>query len=213
LRTERPQATGHRERSGAVANRRAGFRDWQSRQARDRSATRPALRGVGNPDQIGAREHIWSRRSREGQALAELTIGLITFAVLFLSLLVVGDLCRARLAAILEARATVGPSALQGFLSGNATFYGSAADDLQRSVLSAAEDPVAYSQYRPGAYSYMEDNLVAPLQGGTLIGAFMLTQDDASRTVTNAMFLVRMGVGSEYITIRQPVSLPVMRGF
>ncbi|MCC7519153.1 MAG: hypothetical protein IT578_08210 [Verrucomicrobiae bacterium] len=151
--------------------------------------------------------------TQRGQALAELTIGLIVFAVLFLGVLTVGNLGRARLAAILEARAAVGLSALQGYLFGEATYFGASAEDLQRSVLSVAEDPIAYSQYRPGAYPYMQNNLVAPLQGGTLIGAFVLTQDDASRAVTNYEFLVRMGVGSSFITVRQPVALPVLRGF
>ena len=156
------------------------------------------------------------RASQRGQALAELTIGLIAFAVLFLGLLLVGQLCRARVAAILEARAKVGSAAIQGqLLSDSALFYGSAAasEDLQTSVLSPAETPIAYSQYRPGTYAYMQDNLVATLQGGTLVGAFTLVQDDAVRTVTNDMFLVRMGVGSEFITIRQPVCLPKMTDF
>jgi hypothetical protein len=174
-----------------LRGRKLQFRSWQSRQEQ-------------------------SRQFCKGQALAELTIGLIAFAVLFLGLLLVGQLCRARVAAILEARATVGSAAIQGqLLSDSALFYGSAAasEDLQTSVLSPMETPIAYSQYRPGTYAYMQDNLVATLQGGTLVGAFTLVQDDAVRTVTNDMFLVRMGVGSEFITIRQPVCLPKMTDF
>ena len=173
------------------SGRKLQFRIWQLRQER-------------------------GRQFCKGQALAELTIGLIAFAVLFLGLLLVGQLCRARVAAILEARATVGSAAIQGqLLSDSALFYGSAAasEDLQTSVLSPMETPIAYSQYRPGTYAYMQDNLVATLQGGTLVGAFTLVQDDAVRTVTNDMFLVRMGVGSEFITIRQPVCLPKMTDF
>ncbi len=161
---------------------------------------------MGNPAGRVAGRHFC-----KGQALAELTIGLIAFAVLFLGLLLVGELCRARVAAILEARATVGAAAHQGLLLlDSANFYGSG--DLQ-SVLSPTETPITYSQYRPGTYAYMQDNLVAPISGGTLIGAFALVQDDAARTVTNDMFLVRMGIGSEFITVRQPVCLPKMTDF
>ncbi|NUN93925.1 MAG: hypothetical protein HUU04_09120 [Verrucomicrobiae bacterium] len=163
-------------------------------------------RGVGRPP-------FFPHAARRGQALAELTIGLIAFAVLFLGLLIVGEVGRARLAAILEARERVGPVALNGFLVGSPTFYGAVGDDLQARVLSVAEDPIAYGEYRPNAWPYMQDNLVAPLQSGSLIGAFLLAEADAARSVTNYEFLVRMGVGASDLTVRQPVALPIMRSF
>jgi hypothetical protein len=153
----------------------------------------------------------------DGQAIAEVVAGLIAFAVIFLSVLVLADLCRARMKVALEARGEAGPIALTGMQVGSATWYGGAGSTsrLISEVLAPAESPVTYSTYTAPTYPYMQKNLVAPLYNpsGSLISNFKISVSEKSETVNNAEFLVRYGVGPASITVRDKASMPAMKNF
>jgi len=180
----------------------------------------PALHNSGDKLQkikihhsrLGSR---WSGES--GQALAEMTIGLIVLAVLFLGILLIGDLGRARLGAILDSRAQAGSLALAGIKSGTPIFFGASdsQERLKTEILDATEHPITYSQYTSPGYPYMLENVVAPVYNpsGGIIDAFHLTYVQETRYVANMPFLYNMQVGPSTIPISQQTCLSVMKDF
>lgn len=156
------------------------------------------------------------RHQEAGQALAEFTIALIGLGVLLMGILLIGELSRARISGVLEARAQAGAAAQAGLLSGTPTWQGmGSAADLQTRILSVMETPIAYAQYQGSSYAYIQNNLEQPLQdpSATLIGAFNLTMVESSRSVTNTSLLTGLGVGSDIITVTERACLPVMKDF
>ena len=154
---------------------------------------------------------------QKGQAIAEMVAGLIAFAVLFLSVFVLGDLCRARMKVALECRAEAGPVALGGLQVGSPQYFGAAGSEarLTSEVLAPAESPVTYSTYISPSYPYIQKNIVAPFYnpGGSLIGNFKISVSEKSETVDNAEFLVNYGVGPATITDTEKASMPAMKNF
>ncbi len=155
--------------------------------------------------------------AEKGQALAEFTISLIGLGVLLMGVLLIGELSRARVTEILQARAEVGSAAMSGLLSGSPGLYGSASfvQELQSQGLSATEDPIAYRRYGGAAYPYIQKNLVIPLQNpnGSLIGSFYLDISEKTQDFPNIAFLNRLGIGGDQISITERACLPVMRDF
>lgn len=155
--------------------------------------------------------------SRDGQALAEMTVGLIVMAVVLLSVFLMGDLTRARMKAILDARKGAGTMALSGMTVGAPSFYGSvgAVDGLKTEVLDTTEHSISYSQYGSAGYPYIKNNVVYPFytSPGTTISIFSLSTSEQSIYVTNNNFLMRMGVGSSSIIITEKACLPIMNTF
>lgn len=153
----------------------------------------------------------------QGQALLELLCGMIALSVVFLGLLLVGDLCRARMDALLNARAEAGVLAMTGTSAGTPLYYGmgDGAERLKSEVLQPMENPVAYSQYTGSGYAYIQENLVQPLYqpDGALISSFNLTVSSRTRYVTNAEFLVKMNVGTPQIPVTQQSCMPLMKDF
>ena len=157
-------------------------------------------------------------RNESAQALAELTVGLVAFAVAFLALLLVADMSRARMSTLLESRKEAGENAISGLLTGSPVFYGNSADPasrLQTEVMAPLEDPISYSKYSIPNDPYMKNNLVSPLYNpnGTLIAPFNLTIGEETMFVTNAEFLVNMGVGQPRMKVTQQTCLPILKGF
>ena len=156
--------------------------------------------------------------SQSGQALAEMTVGLIALAVAFLAIFLIGDMARARQQALLDARRQAGPNAMAGMILGSPQLYGSAdaAVNLQKVILKPMETPIAYHEYIPPTYPYIEKNLVTPIyNNGDAISAFSLTMVEATRYVTNSPFLKSMGIGGQdlFIPITQKACLPKMKDF
>lgn len=153
----------------------------------------------------------------DGQAIAEVVAGLIVLAVILLSVILLTDLCRARMKVALQARAEVGAIALGGSQAGNPVWLGSghASSRLISDVLAPAESPVAYSTYKASTYPYIQKNLVVPLYdpNGSLMSSFKVSVSEKSETVNNTEFLVRYGVGPATITVSDKVSMPVMKNF
>ena len=156
-------------------------------------------------------------KNQSGQALVEMTVGLIAFAVIFLAILLTGDLCRARMNCLLESRKDAGTSAIGGTLSGTPGFFGGADafTRLQTDVAAPLDETISYSQYTTPNYTYMEKNPVAALYNpnGEPISAFNLTMGEQTQYVTNSEFLVNMNVGPAKITIQQQTCLPILKGF
>ena len=146
-----------------------------------------------------------------------MTVGLIVFAVVFLAVLLVGDLGRARMTTLLESRKEAGSDAIAGLLSGSPVFYGGADPSarLQSEVVAPMDETITYSQYTTPNYPYMTKNLVAPLYNpnGTMIAAFSLTLNEQTQYVTNSEFMVNMKVGQAKITVLQRTCLPILKGF
>jgi hypothetical protein len=86
---------------------------------------------------------------------------------------------------------------------------------MKASILDVTEHPIAYSQYIPTAYPYMEENLVSPLYNptGSMIGVFYLTYSEKTQNVNNNNFLRSMGVGPSTISVTQKACFPIMKDF
>jgi len=149
--------------------------------------------------------------------MVELLIGLIALSVLFLGLFLIGDLCRARMGTILDARREAGRDAIDGMVSGMPIFYGTMTSEerLRTEILNASDYPISYSQYAGGAYPYMLKNVVYPVYypSGPTIEAFYLNYNTQSRDVQNTEFLVNMGVGDATITMTDRACLPAVQNF
>lgn len=160
-------------------------------------------------------KHAWKKES--GQAIAEFTISLIAITVLFLGILLFGDLCRARLLTIVDSRKDAGSEALYGVMVGNPTYYGTvdSVEDLKTEVLDATSDPINYKLFKAPVYNYMKQNLVAPLYDSSspTIDAMHFTKVEKTMTITNYQGLVRLKVGKTYIPITQQTTLPVLEKF
>jgi hypothetical protein len=156
-------------------------------------------------------------RKESGQAIAEFTICLIGITVLFLGILLFGDLCRARLNTMVTSRMNAGANAMAGIVEGSPTYFGSAdsQDRLKSEVLSASEDPIAYSQFTSPVYGYMKQNLVAPLYDSStpIVSTMNLTKSEETQYVTNAEGLVNLKVGQKTIPITQSTTMPTMEGW
>jgi hypothetical protein len=156
-------------------------------------------------------------RSNRGQAIAEFTICLIALTVLFLGILLFGDLCRARMLTLVDSRKDAGADAMAGVSAGAPSYYGTAdaADRLQSEVLSAAETPIAYSQFKKPAYPYIKNNFSSPLYDSAtpLVSSMNFTQVEKTLYVTNSEGLVNLKVGRRIIPITQKTTMPLLEGF
>lgn len=150
-----------------------------------------------------------------GQALAEMVIGFIALAVLFLGTLFLADLCRARTRAILESRPDAGSVAMSGFSKGSPT-CDIDSERLHSDVLAITHDPIDYCSYKPPDYLYISNNLVEPLiTGGDLIGAFGFVVSEKTYYVTNAPFLRQLKVtpNQDLIGVTEKTCIPQMKDF
>ncbi|MDD2709837.1 MAG: hypothetical protein PHV34_17780 [Verrucomicrobiae bacterium] len=160
----------------------------------------------------------WKRfGSRSGQALSEVVAGSIALALVFLGVLFLSDLSRARLQAILASRPEAGLAALSGMSVGSPVYYGSAGsvEQLCDDVLSVSQTPVDYSLYTAPSYNYMQENLVEPLYaaGNTMVSTLGLSVSEKTCYVTNNQFLVDMKVGASKIPVTQKTCMPLMKSF